>query len=59
MCSLNTAQPDVSQLLFFVLIDANCSFFAFICTGARFLQACNLILCGATAPHTIGGQHAG
>lgn len=51
--SLNTPQPHPSQLLceivFLVLIDANCSFFAFICSGAYFLQASNGILDGATA----------
>lgn len=43
LCSLNTPQPRSSQLLsetvFLVLIDANCSFFAFICSGAHFPQA--------------------
>lgn len=52
LCSLNTPQARSSQLLcevvFLVLIDANCSFFAFTCSGAYFLQASNGILDGAT-----------
>lgn len=54
LCSLNTPRPrpHISQLLyeviFFAHIEANCSFFAFICLSAYFLQASNRILNGAT-----------